>query len=66
MITPTREYLEEIIKGTCPECVKNPSSLKFRSETSEWIHHAQNLGNHSFRICMATHLRLKYKDVLNG
>ena len=66
MITPTREFLDEIIKGTCPQCASAPSTLRFRPETNEFIHETHDLGRHSFRICMATHLRLKYKEVLNG
>lgn len=66
MIAVTKEYLEEIIRGTCPQCASAPGTLRWQNHSGEWIHETHNLGSHSFRICMATHLRLKYKDILNG
>lgn len=66
MITPTKEFLEEIIRGTCPHCKDMPTTLRWQEHSKEFIHETRGPSQMSFRICMATHLRVKYKDVLNG
>ena len=59
----TRDTLAQILKDACPHCARD-LEVERRSETSEWVHRPQ--GPMSITLCLATHLREKYKDVLNG
>ena len=59
----SKDQLELTIKDTCPRC-NNLLPVERRPETGEWVHRPQ--GPMSITLCLATHLREKYKDVLNG
>ena len=67
----TKDQLEELFKDICPRCAEGRSKLVYRQPYAEWGHEQQVLtasgGNAvSSTLCMATHLRNKYQDVLNG
>jgi len=53
----TREQLQSVLADVCPHC-KASLVVEYRPETQEWVH--------SITLCLATNLRNKYKDVLNG
>jgi len=59
----TREQLQSVLADVCPHC-KASLVVEYRPETQEWVHRPQ--GPHSITLCLATNLRNKYKDVLNG
>lgn len=66
----TKEQLLAIIDDACPRC-KERVKVTFRVPYAEWIHEKISAGqsggnNQSYQICMATHLRNKYKDLLSG
>ncbi|MFA5902030.1 MAG: hypothetical protein WC829_23275 [Hyphomicrobium sp.] len=55
--------VEEVIKAACPHCA-NLLPVEQRGDTGEWVHRPK--GPMSITLCLATNLRTKYKDVLNG
>lgn len=66
----TKEQLLDLIKLTCPRCAEGVK-LVYRKPYNEFAHEkhsAGQTGGHSFShtICMATHLRVAYKEVLGG
>jgi hypothetical protein len=60
-----KEQIEQIINDVCPRCAKG-EALKFRQDSGEWVHVAYTVAAFSSTLCLATHLRSKYQDVLNG
>jgi hypothetical protein len=58
-----KEQVEQTIKDVCPRC-NDGEAVERRVDTGEWIHRPQ--GPHSVVLCLATHLRSKYQEVLNG
>lgn len=60
-----KEQIDEIIRDTCPRCAKG-EAVKFRLETSEWVHVNYAAAGFSSSFCLASHLRNKYQAVLSG
>jgi hypothetical protein len=58
-----KEQAEQIVTEVCPNCASG-MPVERRKDTGEWIHRPQ--GPMSIRLCLASHFREKYKDVLNG
>jgi hypothetical protein len=58
-----KDQVNEAIVAACPHCGKG-LPVEFRSETQEFVH--RPLGPMSITLCLATNLRQKYQDVLNG
>jgi hypothetical protein len=58
-----RDQVLQAIKDACPHC-NSGLAVERRPETGEHIHRPQ--GPMSVTLCLATNLREKYKDVLNG
>lgn len=66
MVDLTCEQLVEICGDTCPSC-KAGAPLRRREDTGEYVHDfviGTTGFSHSF--CLASYLRNKYKDVLDG
>lgn len=66
----TKEELEALIKDICPRC-KEGVPLVHRLAYDEYGHTNVSAGqrggnNLSHTICMATHLRVKYRELLGG
>jgi hypothetical protein len=59
----SKEQVEQVIRDTCPRCQEG-LAVEQRSDTGEFVH--RPFGPHSIQICLATHLREKYGNVLNG
>jgi hypothetical protein len=52
--------LEELCRVVCPAC-RGGVPLRYRTETSEWVHDKSTKTNFSHSICWATGLRKKYQ-----
>ena len=59
----SKDQALQAIRDACPHC-NRVEPVERRPETSEWIHRPQ--GPMSVKLCLATNLWEKYRDVLNG
>lgn len=57
----TRNQILALCRDVCPNCAAS-APLRQRTDSLEWVHDWP--GKHT--LCLAHHLRLKYKEVLDG
>jgi hypothetical protein len=60
-----RDQVLELCDDACPKCAER-WPLKWDNREKVWRHERNNVGSTSITICMASHLREKYSEVLNG
>ncbi len=65
MVDLTKDQVIELLNDTCPKCTEG-WPVKWTQHDKVWRHERHNMGSTSIVICLATNLRIKYKDVLDG
>lgn len=61
----SRDQILELCRDVCPNCAAG-APLRQRIDTGEFVHDFTRGSGTSHAFCLAHHLRLKYREVLDG
>lgn len=56
---------DDLCRTVCPLCAKGVE-VRYRSETSEFVHDQRTLTSFAHSLCLANGLRKKYKEPPRG